>query len=156
MLLTGDLVDRTTAGSPFEAGAAGRRVLRDGLGIAEGGTVLMLLPAAVVRLVWLIRPEVVGRLRDRRTGRAAVHRGGDADPAGSQFATDTISRNQPVRWLFFEAAVRGVAVPLTAACAGGLIGTALWFNRSHKPGSRVTEPLLIAAFAMFGAAVLGV
>ena len=34
-----------------------------------------------------------------------------------------------MQWLFFEAAVRGVTVPLTAACAGGLVGIALWFHR---------------------------
>lgn len=156
VLLTGDLVDRTTAGSPFEAGAAGRRVLRDGLGIAEGGTVLMLLPAAVVRLVWRSGRKSLDGFAIGALGALLFTAAATLTRLAPQFATDTISRNQPVRWLFFEAAVRGVAVPLTAACAGGLIGTALWFNRSHKPGSRVTEPLLIAAFAMFGAAVLGV
>lgn len=51
VLLTGDLVVRE-AGSPFEAGSAGRRVLRDGLGVAEGGAILMLIPAGVIRLLW--------------------------------------------------------------------------------------------------------
>ena len=46
-----------------------------------------------------------------------------------QFTTAPVARNQPVQWLFFEAAVRGVTVPLTAACAGGLVGIALWFSR---------------------------
>jgi len=31
--------------------------------------------------------------------------------------------------LMVEAGIRGVAVPLTAACVGGLVGTALWFTR---------------------------
>ena len=31
--------------------------------------------------------------------------------------------------LLVEAGIRGVAVPLTAAAAGGLIGAALWFTR---------------------------
>lgn len=156
VLLTGDLVDRTTAGSPFEAGAAGRRVLRDGLGVAEGGAILMLLPAAVVRVLWRSRRKaldgfVIGGLSALLfTATATLTR------LAPQFASGAISRNQPVRWLFFEATVRGLAIPLTAACAGGLIGTALWFNRSHKPRSRVTEPLLIVALALFGAAVLGV
>lgn len=41
VLLTGDLVIRET-GAPFDAGIAGSRVLRNGLGVAEGGVALMM------------------------------------------------------------------------------------------------------------------
>ena len=123
VLLTGDLVVRE-AGSPFEAGSAGKRVLRDGLGIAEGGTILMLIPAGIARLMWRSRREsldgfVIGVLSASVfTGAATLTR------LAPQFTTTPVARSQPVQWLFFEAAVRGVTVPLTAACAGGLVGIA--------------------------------
>ena len=41
----------------LRCGHAGSRVLRDGLGIAEGGTLLMLVPAVVARLMWRSRRQ---------------------------------------------------------------------------------------------------
>lgn len=59
-----------------------------------------------------------------------------------------------------EAGIRGVAVPLTAACVGGLIGTALWFRRpenkrdQHRGSVRITLALMgfsvIALYAAIG------
>ena len=46
-----------------------------------------------------------------------------------QFAGGMVARSRPMNGLFVEAGIRGMAVPLTAACVGGLIGTALWFTR---------------------------
>ena len=56
VLLTGDLVVRE-AGSPFEAGSAGKRVLRDGLGHCRRRPILMLIPAGIARLMWRSRRE---------------------------------------------------------------------------------------------------
>ena len=56
VLSTGDLVVRQ-AGSAFDAGSAGRRVLRDGLGVAEGGALLMLVPVAAIALLWRSRRD---------------------------------------------------------------------------------------------------
>ena len=46
-----------------------------------------------------------------------------------QFATGMISRNRPINSFIIEAGIRGLAVPLTAAAVGGLVGAALWFTR---------------------------
>ena len=46
-----------------------------------------------------------------------------------QFATGHGGRARPMSGLIVEAGIRGVAVPLTAAAVGGLIGAALWFTR---------------------------
>ena len=48
-----------------------------------------------------------------------------------QFGTGVGSR-RPMESLFVEAGIRGVAVPLIAAAAGGLIGAALWFTRPES------------------------
>ncbi|WP_319429870.1 zinc ribbon domain-containing protein [Mycobacterium sp. RTGN5] len=154
VLLTGDLVIRET-GSPFDAGIAGNRVLRDGLGVAEGGALLMMIPALVVRL---IRPGVreslngfvIGVLSALSFTAAATF-----TRLAPQFAAATVAKNRPVEWLVVEAAIRGVTIPLTAACAGGLLGAALWFRRSIGPnGGR--RWLANVALVIFGVAVLGV
>ena len=154
VLLTGDLVIRET-GAPFDAGIAGNRVLRDGLGVAEGGALLMMIPAVVVRLV---RPGtreslngfVIGVLSALSFTAAATF-----TRLAPQFAAATVAKNRPVEWLLVEAAIRGVTIPLTAACAGGLLGAALWFKRStgHNP---LRRSLTSVALVFFGVAVLGV
>jgi hypothetical protein len=154
VLLTGDLVIRE-AGSPFEAGSAGKRVLRDGLGIAEGGTILMLIPAGITRLMWRSRRDsldgfVIGALSASVFTAAAT-----LTRMAPQFTTAPIARSQPVQWLFFEAAVRGVTVPLTAVCAGGLVGIALWFHRP-RAASPFTGRKMPTTMVLVAASVLGV
>jgi hypothetical protein len=57
--------------------------------------------------------------------------------------------------LIVEAGIRGVAVPLTAAAAGGLIGAALWFTR--PPSKKNQRPGVVHALLVFFAvAVLAV
>ncbi|GAY18101.1 zinc ribbon domain-containing protein [Mycobacterium sp. shizuoka-1] len=154
VLLTGDLVIRET-GAPFDAGIAGHRVLRDGLGVAEGGALLMMIPAVVVRLV---RPGVreslngfvIGVLSALSFTAAATF-----TRLAPQFAAATVAKNRPVEWLLVEAGIRGVTIPLTAACAGGLLGAALWFRRPPGPGG-LRRGLANTALALFGIAVLAI
>ncbi len=129
VLLTGDLRIRGAA-SPFDSASAGRRALRQGLGASDGAAAVMLIPLVVVRLFWRREPRevldgfVVGVLSSLVfTASVTLTR------LAPQFVTEPVARNQPVDWLFFEAAVRGVTIPLTAACFGGLIGAGLWFSR---------------------------
>lgn len=153
VLLTGDLVIRET-GAPFDAGAAGRRVLRDGLGVAQGGAVLMLLPAVAVRLLTRANTRrsldgfVIGVLSVLSFTAAATF-----TRLAPQFAAGPVARGQPVEWLLVEAAVRGVTVPITAACVGGLFGAALWFTRAS--GARgIRRSTLVGAVGLFGAGAL--
>ena len=90
----------------------------------------MLVPAVVVRLTRPPTPRVVGRLHDRRAGRVGLHRGRDARPGWRRSSRrgwwPAAARS---RSLIVEAGIRGIAVPVTAAAVGGLIGAALWFTR---------------------------
>ncbi|WP_445168429.1 zinc ribbon domain-containing protein [Mycolicibacterium sp. Dal123E01] len=154
VLLTGDLVIRET-GAPFDAGIAGHRVLRDGLGVAEGGVLLMMIPAVVVRLIRPGKREsltgfVIGVLSALSFTAAATF-----TRLAPQFAAATVARNRPVEWLLVEACIRGVTIPLTAACAGGLLGAALWFKSATSRGTLRRSPVG-AALACFGIAVLAV
>lgn len=151
--LTGGLI--SSAGpAPFEAGTAGRRVMRDGLGVEESGAFMMLLPALIVRLTWRqahresLDGFVIGVLSALTfTGAATLTR------LAPQFTSTPVAQHQPADWLVFEAAVRGVTVPLTAACGGGLIGAALWFSRRVANG-RFKAPTVVAAVSAFAVAVL--
>ncbi|HEX3283379.1 MAG TPA: zinc ribbon domain-containing protein, partial [Mycobacterium sp.] len=72
-----------------------------------------------------------------------------------QFATGMIARSRPVSSLIVEAGIRGIAVPLTAAAVGGLIGAALWFTRPENKADQHTG-YIRAVLIGFAAAVVGV
>jgi hypothetical protein len=69
-----------------------------------------------------------------------------------------IAKSRPMQGLMVEAGIRGIAVPLTAACVGGLIGAALWFTRpankahQHRNYVRVAIALMgLAVIALYAA-----
>ena len=154
VLTTGGHVIRGAA-SPFETGTGGRRALRQGLGVSDGAAAVVLLPLLTVRALWRQRPRdalegfVIGVLSALMfTATVTIAR------LGPHLGTEPIARNQPVGWLFFEAAVRGVTVPLTAACFAGLIGAALWFNRP-RPTARFSRPVVMAILAALSLGIFG-
>ena len=59
-----------------------------------------------------------------------------------QFATGPTAQDRPVSGLLAQAGIQGVAVPLTAAAVGGLVGVALWFTRPADRGRRPAFVLL--------------
>ena len=154
VVLTGDLVLRQAA-SPFDPGAGGRRALRYGLGIYDSGALLMLAPLCLTRLLWRGERESLDGFVIGVLGALAFTTTATLSRLAPQFLTTSVPRNQPLQWLFFEAAVRGVTVPLTAACAGGLVGAALWFHRPSATGS-VRRPTVLGVLLLLVAAVFGI
>ncbi|TGD84096.1 zinc ribbon domain-containing protein [Mycolicibacterium sp. CH28] len=154
VLLTGDLVIRET-GAPFDVGIAGNRVLRDGLGVAEGGALLMMIPAVAVRLLRPGQRESLNGLVIGMLSAISFTAAATFTRLAPQFAAATVSKDRPVEWLLVESAIRGVTIPLTAACAGGLVGAALWFRRADdgKPRRRT---LVVGALTLFGVVVLAI
>jgi len=152
VLLTGDLVIRET-GAAFDAGMAGDRVLRNGLGVAEGGALLMLLPALVVRLVRPGRRESLEGFVIGVVGALSFTAAATFTRLAPQFAAGPVAADQTVQGLLVEAGTRGLAIPLTAACAGGLGGAALWFTRPRE-GPRLSRAAVVAALCAVGAVVL--
>lgn len=133
VVLTGGLVARTY-GIPIAAGFVVERVLNIGLLISIGGAVLMVTPALVVRAM---RPSVHESLDGFVIGAlGALCFAGAATAArlGPQFVSGLFVDIRPVRVLV-ESVLYGVAIPLTAAATGGLIGIVLWF----RPGDRAGE-----------------
>jgi hypothetical protein len=128
VLLTGAAVARSY-GVPLGTGIAGGRILREGLGVPIGSMVLMLVPVVVVRLLRPSDRESLDGFMIGALGALAFTAAATITRLAPQFTTGMIARSRPVSSLIIEAGIRGLAVPVTAAAVGGLIGTALWFTR---------------------------
>lgn len=127
-LLTGVAVARAY-GVPLGAGIAGERVLRDGIGVPLGSMLLMLVPALVTRWSWQGSRASLDGYAIGALGALTFTAAATLTRLTPQFTTGLINRVRPLDGLLVEAGIRGIAMPLTAAAVGGLIGTALWFTR---------------------------
>jgi len=148
VLLTGAAVARSY-GIPLGAGVVGARMMREGIGIPLGGVILMLIPAAIVRLLRPPTREALDGFMIGALGALTFTAAATLTRLAPQFGTGVVSK-RPMESLIVEAGIRGVAVPLTAAAAGGLIGAALWFTRpaskeNQRPG---LVRLLLVSFAV--------
>jgi hypothetical protein len=153
VLLTGAAVARSY-GIALGAGVVGARMLRDGIGIPLGGVILMLMPAVIVRLLRPPTREALDGFMIGALGALMFTAAATLTRLAPQFRTGMVSK-RPMDSLLVEAGIRGVAVPLTAAAAGGLIGAALWFTR--PPSKEKQRPGLVRALLVsFAVAVLAV
>ncbi len=135
VLLTGAALARAY-GVPLGAGIAGGRILRDGIGVPVGSMLLMLVPALVARSAWRGNRESLDGYAIGALGALTFTAAATLTRLAPQFSTGMINRVRPLDGLLVEAGIRGIAMPLTAAAVGGLIGTALWFTR---PPSKVLK-----------------
>jgi hypothetical protein len=115
-----------------------------GVVVPVGGGLLMLAPAVVTRLLWrtgmAVDGFVVGAL-----GAVGFTAAATLTRLAPQFATG-VTVDRPADALLVQATVQGVAVPLTAAAVGGLVGAALWFGRT-----RVVAAALATAVVLYAA-----
>jgi hypothetical protein len=146
-LLTGDIVadsydvalsDGTTDGHP----------LIEGLVIPAGSAVLMVLPAVVVRLLRPATRESLDGFVIGTLSAIAFVATATLTRLAPQLATGPTAHDQPVSELLAEAGIQGVAMPLTAAAAGGLVGVALWFTRPAGMNRRPAVVLLVSSFVV--------
>jgi RsiW-degrading membrane proteinase PrsW (M82 family) len=148
VLLTGASVARSY-GVALGSAVVGYRMLRDGIGIPLGGVILMLMPAVIVRLMRPPTREALDGFVIGALGALSFTAAATLTRLAPQFATGVVSK-RPMESLMVEAGIRGVAVPLTAAAAGGLIGAALWFKR--PPSKEHQRPgvvrLILVLFAV--------
>jgi len=152
-LLTGAAVARTYE-VPLGAGIVGYRMLRDGVGVPLGAVTLMLAPAVVVRLLRPPSREALDGFMIGALGALCFTAAATVTRLAPQFAVGLVNRARPLSSLLVEAGIRGLAVPLTAAAVGGLIGAALWFTR---PASKAGQHpgVVRAVLCGFAAAVFG-
>ncbi|MDG4669212.1 zinc ribbon domain-containing protein [Mycobacterium sp. 236(2023)] len=128
VLLTGAAVARAY-GVPLGAGIAGGRILRDGIGVPVGSMLLMLVPAVAARFTWRGKRESLDGYAIGALGALTFTAAATLTRLAPGFTTGMINRVRPMDGLLVEAGIRGIAMPLTAAAVGGLIGAALWFTR---------------------------
>lgn len=100
-----------------------------GIGIPLGTALLMLVPATAV---WLRRP--VSRTRwDGYTfgawGAVAFSAAATLTRLAPQFATGVVADQRPAAELVVQAGIQGLALPVSAAALGGLVGITLWVRR---------------------------
>ena len=145
VLLTGMMVARSY-GIELGAGVGGARMLRTGIGIPLGGVILMLMPAVIVRLLRPPTREALDGFMVGALGALSFTAAATLARLAPQFVTGVVSK-RPMDSLLVEAGIRGVAVPLTAAAAGGLIGAALWFTR--PPSKEKQHPGVVRALLVF-------
>ena len=134
------------------AGIAGSRILRDGLGVPIANLLLMLVPVVIVRLVRPGHREALDGFAIGALGALMFTAAAQMTRLAPQFAGGMVARSRPMNGLIVEAGIRGIAVPLTAAAVGGLIGTALWFarpaNKQHQHRNYVRLALTVFALVV--------
>jgi hypothetical protein len=153
VLLTGGMVARSY-GIALGAGVVGERMLRDGIAVPLGGAVLMLMPAVILRASRRATREALDGFMIGALGALSYTAAATLTRLAPQFGSGMVSK-RPMESLLVEAGIRGLAVPLTAAAAGGLIGAALWFNR--PPSKKDQHPGVVRfVLVLMATAVLGV
>jgi hypothetical protein len=151
-LLTGAMVAHFYDVAMSE-GTSERTSILEGLVIPMGGAVLMLVPAVVVRLLRPATRESLDGLVIGALSAIAFTAAATLTRLAPQFATGPTAGDQPVSGLLAEAGIQGIAMPLTAAAAGGLVGVALWFTRpadSHRrPAIVLLASSLLVVLALY-------
>lgn len=151
--LTGAVLAKSY-GVALGSAIVGERMLRMGVAIPLGGVVLMLTPAVIVRLTRPSSREALDGFMIGALGALSFSAAATLTRLAPQFGTGVVSK-RPMESLLVEAGIRGLAAPLIAAAAGGLIGAALWFTR--PPSKRDQRPGVVRAMLIgFAVAVLGV
>ncbi|CAN5724578.1 hypothetical protein BH09ACT8_BH09ACT8_13340 [soil metagenome] len=152
VLLTGAMVARSY-GVPLGSGIAAYRLMREGLGVPLGSAILALLPVVLVRFTQPGNREALDGFMIGALGALSFGAAATLTRLAPQFTTGMVARGRPMEGLLVEAGIRGVAMPLTAAAAGGLVGAALWFKR--PPSKADQRPGLVRGILLlFGVVVL--
>jgi hypothetical protein len=145
--LTGPVLASTYL-SVLGGGNGGGRLLAQGLSIPVLGALLMLVPAVLARVY---RPASRESLDGYAIGaRSALFftAAAIAVRAAPQLSNGLVAHHKPTGVLLMQAVVQGLAMPVTAAAAGGLTGLALWFSRRGQSQGGPQRRAVIAALTI--------
>jgi hypothetical protein len=156
-LLTGRLLAHSYLGVAG-GGQAGAGLIAQGLGVAVIGAILMLIPPALMRVFRPASRESLDGYLIGAQGALFYTAAAILTRAAPQLSSGLVAHHKPVSVLLMQAGVQGVAMPLTAAAAGGLAGAALWFTgRAQGKRGPLPSALIWALAAVIVVyAVLGV
>ncbi len=126
MLVAGGIVAESYD-IPIATSLSARHLLQEGFAIPATGLILLALPSVVIRLAGPRSRDVLDGFMFGALGAAAFAAGAALARYAPQFTTGLLHRERPSLGLVVEAGIHGVAIPLTSAAAGGLVGITLWF-----------------------------
>jgi hypothetical protein len=112
-----------------------------GLAVPVVGAVLMLAPAALLRLLRPPTRESLDGYLIGAAGAIAYTAAATLTRTAPQLTAGLVARHQTTGALLTQAGINGVAMPITAAAAGGLVGAALWFTRRSDRANQARRPL---------------
>lgn len=149
--LSGPIVTRSYIN---ELGVSTQTLLLEGLAIPVGGALLMLVPAALVRTLRPPTKESLDGFLIGSLGAIAYTAAAVLTLLFPQLKTGLVAHHRTVGGLVVEAGISGVAMPLTAAAAGGLVGAALWYTgRTDPPRGGLSwaavVPAVVVVLAIF-------
>ncbi|MEW2481394.1 zinc ribbon domain-containing protein [Mycobacterium sp. NPDC049093] len=148
-LLTGTAVAREYD-MPMGVDVPEFRIMRDGLGVPLGAVVLMLIPVVVIRLIGPRTRESLNGFVIGALGVLSFTAAATLGRLAPQFDDGLVDHDRPLTGLLVHAGIQAVAVPLTAAAAGALVGVVLWFtpvkdNAWHPGYLRAALAVTVAA-----------
>jgi hypothetical protein len=146
-LLSGAIVAGSYGVALSEGTSDGHSIVK-GVVIPAGSAVLMVLPAVVVRLLRPATRESLDGFAIGALSAIAFVAAATLTRLAPQFATGLTAHHRPISGLLAEAGIQGLAMPITAAAAGGLVGVSLWFARPAGMDRRPAAMLLVASFAV--------
>jgi RsiW-degrading membrane proteinase PrsW (M82 family) len=143
----------------FDVSMEFKQPLWEGLVIPMGGALVMLIPTVLARLARVGTRESLDGFLIGATAAMSFTAAATLTRLAPQFATGLVASNRPIGVLVAEACIRGVAMSLTAAAAGGMVGAALWFTKpdpahQHR-GSWLAGPLPALVVVLTAYAVVG-
>lgn len=143
-LLTGPLLAGSyLKASGMDQSATARTWL--GLAVPVVAAVLMLVPAILLRLLRSPTRESLDGYLIGAAGAIAYTAAATLTRTAPQLTTGLVARDQSAAALLVQAGINGIAMPVTAAAAGGLVGAALWFTHRAERASRPARPARGAA-----------
>ncbi|MGH3967258.1 MAG: zinc ribbon domain-containing protein [Mycobacterium sp.] len=138
-LLTGPAL----AGSYLNAHGMGETatLVWQGIAVPVGGALLMVVPAILLRVLRPPTRESLDGYLIGALGAVAYVAAAALTRMTPQLATGLVARDQPAKGLLVQGGINGVAMPVTAIVAGGLVGAALWFTRGGKLRDQQRRPM---------------
>lgn len=156
--LTGAIVARSYAVA-FQTGMEFKQLLWEGVIIPVSGALVMIAPIILARLARVGTREALDGFVIGAIAAMAFTAAATLTRLAPQFATGLMASDRPIFGLITEAGIRGVAMSLTAAAAGGMVGAAMWFTRpepAHQhEGLWIATPAPSLVIVVFAYMVLG-
>jgi RsiW-degrading membrane proteinase PrsW (M82 family)/RNA polymerase subunit RPABC4/transcription elongation factor Spt4 len=156
--LTDEIIARSYAVA-FQTAMEFKQPLADGVIVPVSGAIVMIVPIALARLSRVGTRESLDGFLIGAVAAMSFTAAATLTRLAPQFATGLMASHRPIVGLVAEAGIRGVAMSLVAATAGGMVGAALWFTRpdpAHQhEGQWLASPLPAVTVVLIAYAALG-